>query len=370
MYSRAGITGLIVWGLVAVTGCEPDATAEAPGQAAADGVADASEEEAKPIAPTQGGLLIGDYSLEPEGVIDGDTIRVESLSDAIRLLSIDTEEKVRSDSDRAAIEADFVAYLKTNRGDAARPKKTGTPMGDQATQFAETFFEGVEAVRLERDDPKAIRGRFGRLLAYAFVQKDGKWTSYNVETVRAGMSPYFTKYGYSHRFHTQFARAEAEARQAARGIWDPNAQGYGDYVERKDWWDARADFIQAAEHSAAGGDSLIVLTDSDAREQLREKLGEEVTVLGTVEKVQHFKRLVRVFLGGEQRKDFPIIFFNKKAFSESGLGRYKREPVTVRGSIERYKRGNTMTLQIVVDDPAQIGLPLLPWPDETALATE
>ncbi len=117
-------------------------------------------------------------------------------------------------------------------------------MGEKATEFAEAFFADAEVVRLERDDPKDIRGRFGRLLAYAFVEKNGRWTSYNVECVRAGMSPYFTKYGYSHRFHNQLSHAEAEAREAGRGIWDPRSKGYGDYEERKAWWNARADFIR------------------------------------------------------------------------------------------------------------------------------
>jgi len=374
MYLRGSVGCLVVWACLAMCGCEPDATAEASGQAtgasAAGSVADPAAEDAKPVEAVQGGLLIGDYRLAPDAVVDGDTIRVENLDNSIRLLSIDTEEKVRSKLDRAAMETDFEEYLKTKRGDAVRPKKAGTPMGDQATEFAEAFFDGVETVRLERDDPKALRGRYGRLLAYAFVQKDGKWTSYNVEAVRAGMSPYFTKYGYSQRFHNQFARAEAEARRARRGIWNADSKGYGDYAERKDWWDARADFIRASEHKAAGRDDFIVLTDWNAHAQLKEKLGEEVTVLGTVNKVQHFKRLVRVFLDGEQGKDFQIIFFDKKVFPRSGLGRYQGEPVTVRGSIERYKRGSYRTLQVVVSDPEQIGLPSLPWPGETAQAAE
>lgn len=374
MHVRGRIKCLVVWACLAMCGCEPDATAEAPGQpiggSAADSAADLPTKNEKPVEPVQGGLLIGGYRLAPDAIVDGDTIRVENLENSIRLLSIDTEEQVRSKRDLAAIEADFEKYLKTNRGDAVRPKKAGTPMGDRAAEFAEEFFDGAETVRLERDDPKALRGRYGRLLAYAFVKKNGKWTSYNVEAVRAGMSPYFTKYGYSHRFHSQFARAEAEARRARRGIWDPDARGYNDYAERKDWWDARADFIRASEHNAAGRDDFIVLTHWDANTQLREKLGEEVTVLGTVKKVQHFKRLVRVFLDGEQGKDFPIIFFDKAVFPRSGLGRYKGEPVTVRGSIERYKRGSYQTLQIVVDDPEQIGLPSLPWPGDTAQAAE
>ena len=364
MHLRGRIECLVVWACLAMCSCGRDATAEAPGKPirapAASRVAD----------PVQEGLVIGEYRLAPHAVIDGDTIRVENVEESIRLLSIDTEEKVRSKRDRAAVEVDFEKYLKTKRGNALRPKKAGTPMGNRATEFAEAFFEGIETVRLERDDPKALRGRYGRLLAYAFVKKNGKWASYNVEAVRAGMSPYFTKYGYSHRFHNQFARAEGEARRAQRGIWDPEAKGYGDYAERKDWWDARAAFIQAFEHETAGRDDYIVLTHWDANARLEEKLGEEVTVLGTVDKVQHFKGLVRVLLGGEQGNDFPIIFRDKAVFLRSALGRYEYEPVRVRGPIERYKRGSYETLQIVVGDPEQVGLPSLPWPDETAQAAE
>ena len=203
-----------------------------------------------------------------------------------------------------------------------------------------------------------------------FVQKDGKWTSYNVEAIRAGMSPYFTKYGYSNRFHNQFARAEAEARRARRGIWDPNAKGYGDYAERKDWWNARADFIQAFEHQAAGRDDFIVLAHWDAKAKLERMLGDEVTVLGTADKVEYFQGLVRVVLSGANEEDFPIIFRDNEVFRRSDLARYRGEPVTVRGRIERYKRGNYETLQIVVTRPKQVGLPSLPWPTDTALAAE
>ncbi len=373
MQARGRIFCLVVWTCLAGSGCERDVTAETRSRTQAlpqpsTGSSVAKDEE--PAEVLAEGLLIGEYRLAPHPVIDGDTIRVEGFGRSVRLLSIDTEEAVRSRRDRAAIKADFDEYLRRKRGDAVRPKKAGTPMGNQATEFAEAFFDGAETVRLERDDPKALRGRHGRLLAYAFVQKEGKWTSYNVEAVRAGMSPYFTKYGYSHRFHNQFARAEAEAQRARRGIWDPEAEGYGDYAERKDWWDARADFIQAFEHQAARRDDFIVLTHWDAEARLEEKLGEEVTVLGTVDEVKHFKGLVRVRLAGAGNDGLPIIFRDKEIFGRSELARYEGEPVTVGGRVDRYVRGDYQTLQIVVNRPRQIGLPSLPWPSEAALAAE
>ncbi|MDH3202534.1 MAG: thermonuclease family protein [Myxococcales bacterium] len=374
MHFGGRIVCLVVWTCLVGYGCGRDATAEGlgtpTGAAATNSAADPVAGDEEPAEVMGEGLVIGEYRLAPRAVIDGDTIRVENLEGSIRLLSIDTEEAIRSKRDRAAIKADFDEYLKRKQGDAVRPRKAGTPMGNRAIEFAERFFEGADVVRLERDDPKALRGRYGRLLAYAFVQKDGKWTIYNVEAVRAGMSPYFTKYGYSHRFHNQFARAETEARRARRGIWDPNAEGYGDYAVRKDWWDARADFIQAFEHQATGRDDLVVLNHWDAKARLEKMLGDEVTLLGTVDKVEHFRGLVRVVLGGEQANDFPIIFREKEIFDRSDLARYRGEPVTVRGRVERYERGDYQTLQIVVGRPKQIGLPSLPWPGEPALAAE
>lgn len=371
-----GIWAAGAWVFVAIAGCDRGATAEAPvhqvdSAEASTGAAEGPEAATKPRKEIeQEGLLIGEYRLADDPVVDGDTIRVEGIEGSIRLLSIDTEEKLRGRADRAAAAKDFERYLKGKRGNAARPQKAGTPMGEEATAFAKAFFEGADMVRLERDDPKEIRGHYGRLLAYAFVKKNGRWTSYNVECVRAGMSPYFTKYGYSHRFNNQLAHAEAEARRAKRGIWNPDAQGYGDYDERKAWWNARADFIRAFEHEANRRDDYIQLTHWDALAELEEKLGQEVTVLSTIEKIQHFKGLVRVSLASHQRSDFPVIFFDEDAFRESGIAPYTREPVTVRGSVERYEKGRYRTLQIVVKEPAQVSLAALPWPHEAKRAAE
>lgn len=309
------------------------------------------------------GLLIGEYRLVSNPIIDGDTIRVQGIERSIRLLSIDTEERIHGRGERAAIERDFEGYLERKRARTSRPPKAGTPMGEAAAEFAEAFFQEAEVVRLERDDPKEIRGRFGRPLAYAFVEKDGRWTSYSVECVRAGMSPYFTKYGYSHRFHNSLSRAEAEARDAKRGIWDPASESYRDYEQRKAWWNARAEFIRAFEHEATRRDDYVQLSHFDAEERLEERLGRGVTVLSTVEEIEHFDRLVRASLAMKRERHFPVVFFDKKAFRDSGLARFEREPVIVRGRVERYEKGTYRTLQIVVTDPRQVTLPDLPAPN-------
>jgi endonuclease YncB( thermonuclease family) len=370
MTIRAGVIGVrwavAPWLLSSLIACDHGATADppslAPSHRASDqaGIEKPASLDAQNTAIAVEGLLIGEYRLSADPVIDGDTIRVEGIDSSIRLLSIDTEERFHGKSDRAAAAKDFDAYLKRKRDNSKRPTKTGTPMGEQASEFAKTFFEGVESVRLERDDPKELRGRFGRPLAYALVKKEGRWTSFNVECVRAGMSPYFTKYGYSHRFHNEFSRAEAEARAAKRGIWSPNTQGYGDYDERKAWWDARADFIRAFEHEAGRRSDFILLSHWDASARLEANLDETVTVLSTVGRIERFKGLVRVSLDMESGRSFPVIFFDKSVFHDTGVADYAREPIRVRGRVERYTKGTYTTLQIVVDDAGQLTTPKLP----------
>ena len=207
--------------IAAIVGCDRGATAETPVRQvevaeAHTGDAERQTETAEPPRREveREGLLIGEYRLADNTVVDGDTIRVEGVEGSIRLLSIDTEEKLRGKANHAAAEKDFGKYLKGKRGNAPRPQKAGTPMGEEATEFAKTFFKGAKVVRLERDDPKEIRGHFGRLLAFAFVKKNGRWMSYNVACVRAGMHASIAFWGGY--FVENFTRSKRSSLIAAR----------------------------------------------------------------------------------------------------------------------------------------------------------
>ena len=60
---------------------------------------------------------------------------------------------------------------------------------------------------------------YGRLLAYVFV--DGK--NLNIDLVRQGLSPYYTKYGKSQKYDHAFRSAEKLARKEKLNIWgDPD----------------------------------------------------------------------------------------------------------------------------------------------------
>lgn len=303
------------------------------------------------------GVVIGEFTLARKGVIDGDTVRVDGLASTLRLLAIDTEETFKNDDDRRRAGDDFFKYLKDKRGDRRKPVKAATPLGEDAKKFAEKFFRGVKTVRLERDHPKEIRGRYNRYLAYVLAPKDGKWVNYNVECVRAGMSPYFMKYGYSRRFHDDFVRAEKEAKAAKRGIWAPGAKAYTDYDERTKWWTRRAEFIKAFEKEAQGRDNYIVLTNWDSILRIERHLDKEVTILATVGSIRIGDRgPTKVMLSRRLKNDFPIIFFDKDVFGSSGIMRFKGEFVRVRGVINKYRNKYTKreVLQIIVNTPGQI----------------
>jgi endonuclease YncB( thermonuclease family) len=294
---------------------------------------------------------VGDMTITK--VVDGDTVRVDGLDKSLRLIGIDTEEVPHSKRAQRALDAatDFDAYARAQRGDSPHPVKMASPMGVEAKHFAEKMLAVGTKVRIERDDPHQVRDRYGRYLAYVFVEQDGAWVDYNVEAVRAGMSPYFTKYGYSRRFDAEFRAAEAEARAAHRGIWGSSIAHYPDYAERETWWNARADFVAAFEKDEAADDSLIDLADADAIDRITARRGREITVLSTVGNIYMRGRgPVRVMLSRQRGADFPIVFFDRKVFAATQLGAEKGELVRVSGVSGEYD-GHP---EIVVDRESQV----------------
>jgi endonuclease YncB( thermonuclease family) len=308
------------------------------------------------------GLVLGRFLLANKPVTDGDTIKVVGLDASLRLLGLDCEETFKSDKTLRAYEIGFAEYLKNEQAKSKRPVKVPTPLGMAAKKFAEEFFAGVTEVRLERDHPKDIRDRYNRYLAYAFAKKDGKWVNYNVECVRAGMSPYFTKYGHASRFHEEFVAAQNEARAAKRGIWEPGTEHYPDYDVRLAWWDARGEFVAQFERDAARRDDLVTLTHWDSLYRLEGMVGDEVELLATVGDIRMGKggAPTRVMLARRMFSDFALVFFDDEVFTASNIAKAQGEFVRVRGTVSEYefkgkrgKRGEKV-LQMVVQHPEQV----------------
>jgi endonuclease YncB( thermonuclease family) len=307
------------------------------------------------------GLEIGEFKVTK--ITDGDTIRVDGLDSSLRLLGVDTEETFKSDGDRRLFEGGWEQYKAAKRGTSPRPVKYATPLGEDAKHFAEHFFAGSEKVRLERDHPAEIRDRYQRYLAYVFVQQKGTWVNYNVEAVRAGMGPYFAKYGQSRRFHEDFVKAQAEARAAKRGIWASGVMSYPDYDERLAWWDARGAFVDKFRKEGEGKGNYIDITHWDSTKRLTELLGKEVHVLGTVGDVRVGERgPTRVTLSRQQFSDFPLVFFDRDVFTQTGIAAWKGEFVWVTGIPTEFenRHNKKKQVQIVIDRAAQIRLSEVP----------
>jgi micrococcal nuclease len=107
--------------------------------------------------------------------------------------------------------------LCVNTPESVHPdKKQNIPMGKVASRSTQKKLIG-KYVDLEFEIKK-LRGNYGRLLAYVFV--DGK--NLNLDLVRHGLSPYYTKYGKSEKYDAEFRAAEKQARKEKLNIWgDP-----------------------------------------------------------------------------------------------------------------------------------------------------
>ena len=143
-------------------------------------------------------------------IVDGDTIVIKfnGKYEKVRMLCVNTPESVHPD------------------------KKQNIPMGKVASKYTQKKLIG-KSVDLEFEIKK-LRGNYGRLLAYVFV--DGK--NLNMDLVRQGLSPYYTKYGKSEKYDAEFRAAEKQARKEGLNIWgDPELTEK--YLRLKSKWGQR-----------------------------------------------------------------------------------------------------------------------------------
>ena len=160
------------------------------------------------IIPVPVIALAGQYKVIR--VVDGDTIVIEfnGKYEKVRMLCVNTPESVHPD------------------------KKQNIPMGKVASRYTQKKLTGKNfALEFEIEN---LRGNYGRLLAYVFV--DGK--NLNLDLVRQGLSPYYTKYGKSEKYDAEFRVAEKQARKEGLNIWgDPELAKK--YLRLKSKWGQR-----------------------------------------------------------------------------------------------------------------------------------
>jgi endonuclease YncB( thermonuclease family) len=132
-------------------------------------------------------------------VVDGDTIDIRDDNRGrlrVQVLGIDTPETVK-------------------------PGYTVGCWGPEATAFATSTMVG-QRVALVTDPTQDSTDSFGRTLAY-LIRADG-W-DYSVEAARAGAARSYVYGGVPVSRHDAIVAAEAEARDALRGLWGPPCHG-------------------------------------------------------------------------------------------------------------------------------------------------
>ncbi|MFA5830648.1 MAG: thermonuclease family protein [Candidatus Paceibacterota bacterium] len=124
-------------------------------------------------------------------VIDGDTfvVQINGANKSVRLIGLDTPE-------------------------AVDPRKTVECFGKEASAEAKKILAG-KSVRLEMDSSQGEHDKYGRMLAYVFLD-DG--TNFNRLMIENG---YGHEYAYDapYKYQKEFMQAENEARKNKRGLW-------------------------------------------------------------------------------------------------------------------------------------------------------
>jgi len=143
-----------------------------------------TEPEPEPVSEEESQSEIKTYLVTR--VIDGDTIEIEG-GERIRYIGIDTPETVD-------------------------PRKPVQCFGVEASNKNKELVEG-KRVRLEKDITD--KDKYNRLLRYVWVGD----TFINLELVKQGFA-----YSYSYppdiKYQDQFVKAQQEAREAKRGLWN------------------------------------------------------------------------------------------------------------------------------------------------------
>lgn len=293
------------------------------------------------LAQGSASALASEATAEVVRVVDGDTleVRLGVELESLRLLSVDTEEKIAGRP-------------------GGSPTKPETVFGTETSLWAKELFASLpQPVRVGLAFPEGRRrDAYGRLLCHVLLP-DGR--DFNLLLVELGKSPYFNKYGNSLVRHEAFVRAQDAARAARRGIWDPatnRARTEGapsamrPYERLLPWWEARAEAIENFRERRRREPELLSHEDpaglARAFERTRGDPGRRVTVFAAIE---HFfdepdgSRTALLRAGDDEeslrasipREAWPALESRLRASTEE----FRQNYLYVTGRLERGPRG-------------------------------
>ncbi len=275
-------------------------------------------------------------------VIDGDTIHVErdGRTEKLRLLSVDTEEKI------------------TGRP-VHSPSKPETVFGQESALWAQAFFRELgepARVGLRFPHDREERDVYGRLLCHVILP-DGR--DFNLLLVELGFSPYFNKYGNSRIAHAAFVEAQEHARAEALGIWDPatNLARAGatsakrPYSRLLPWWNARAEAIEAFRRAKENDpESIYSSEDADGLAAAVQR-ADQVEVFGTLFRLhdEDDGSLTAEFRATDPERSFRVVLPAGSRTGEfearlrTSMDEFRQNHWIVRGKLTRGPRGPRMS---------------------------
>jgi endonuclease YncB( thermonuclease family) len=302
----------------------------------------------------QDSLTLGEFTVKK--VIDGDTFKFEGLDKSTRLLGLDTEETFKNDDAEMIINdisSYWPEYYASKKDSSGKPAKIESPFGYKTMLWTKELFKDVVKVRIEFDDDTRVIDMFGRYLVYIIaIREDGTEFNYNIECIKQGYSPYFSKYGYVKRFDKEFRKAQEYALKNKLGIWSGKELSYPDYDERLSWWDERAEQIKKFENEKAGISGYYSMLDINDFRELKKHVNDSVTVFGTISTVLREKNPNIAKFVIDDYNQLELVFFEKSfhIIDDLKLDNPKDYYIYVSGKLTEYN-GQP---QIIIDDSSQI----------------
>jgi endonuclease YncB( thermonuclease family) len=298
--------------------------------------------------------VIGEFTVAK--ILDGDTFRFEGLDKSTRLLGIDTEETFKdADAEMKTndIASRWLEYYADKKDSSGKPAKIESPFGYRSWQWTKELFRDVVKVRLEVDDFRREVDIYNRYLVYVIaIKEDQTEFNYNIECVKQGYSPYFSKYGYSARFNDAFVNAQEFAQKNMLGIWSGKELCYPDYAERTRWWNKRAYQIRKFETTYAGKSGYYSMLDPEDYGKLKNHLNDTVTIFSNIARVlkENEPHIVKFEISENEHIDLVFFKSNFTLIEELQLDNPKDYYVYAKGKLSEYKG----RLQIIIEDASQV----------------
>ncbi len=227
-------------------------------------------------------------------VIDGDTIILDN-GETVRLIGVDAPE-------------------------THHPEIPAQRFGEESTDFLRQMIQDRKCTL--KFDPNETRDKYGRLLAYVFVE--GKLV--NAEIIRRGYAYAYTRFNYQRK--SEFLLLEREAREKQYGLWDPSSvdtrtvHPINDQARTISWQDA-------AKH-----------------------YGKYATVEGTIVKTYNSGKACFLNFHIDYKNHFTAVIFapDFPRFPKNPEVFYKGKEVRISGYIKKYKGSPEM----ILNHPGQI----------------